>query len=95
MPDSVSPDTDFAAALETLGWHTVFALRYDERTPALLARVAQHRPDYTPLYTFSKYLLEGARLRYRARAARASGAERYPSMSLIRKGEALWSNGSP
>ena len=63
--DSISPDTDFIAAIKKRGWK--IELLWDpgagpaERPPT----VGEHRPDYSPGYTFRKHLLEGSRYRYR------------------------------
>lgn len=63
--DSIAQDVDFAQAIERAGW----AFRYIGRPPAdsgLPARtLGEHQPDYTPAYTFQKYLVEGRRYRYR------------------------------
>jgi hypothetical protein len=62
MPDSIAQDTDFAAHLERRGWRVVYVVGADGDRPAL----GEHRPDYTPGYTYRKLLVEGARLRHRA-----------------------------
>jgi len=71
--DSLSPDTDFGAALYARGWQSIYALRTTPGPLHYRHTFGEHHPDYTPLYTFSKYLIEGARLRYRkvGNAARA------------------------
>jgi hypothetical protein len=58
--DSISPDTDFLAAMGRQGWKIAYAGRDEART------LGEHRPGYTPEYTYAKYFLEGGRLRYRA-----------------------------
>ncbi len=63
--DSISPDTDFAAAIMKDGWSLIYALKFEGISPVLWHTFGEHRPDYTPQYTFSKYLLEGRRYRYR------------------------------
>ncbi len=60
FPDSPSPDTDFGERIAHAGWTTVYALRH-----ASDHTFGEHRPDYSPLYTFSKFRIEGCRLRYR------------------------------
>ncbi len=68
--DSISPDMDFTDDTARLGWVRRCALRW----PADRARwhtFGDHRPDYTPLYTFNKFRLEGVRARYRRREGRA------------------------
>ena len=61
--DSISPDTDFIAAIRRRGWKTE---TFRDTDSALLPpTVGEHRPDYTPAYTFRKHLLEGSRYRYR------------------------------
>lgn len=55
FPDSISPDTDFARAAEARGW----------RVHGIEESLGEHRPDYSPEYCLRKFMLEGARLRYR------------------------------
>lgn len=55
MPDTLSADTDFLDALRAAGWSV----------PFLDSSLGRHQPQYTPLYTFSKYRLLGNRARYR------------------------------
>ena len=61
MPDSISPDTDFGAQLRQQGWQTAYVGESGNDRPAL----GEHRPDYSPLYTYRKLILEGSRLRHR------------------------------
>lgn len=63
--DTISFDTDFVGDMERQGWTTVYALKYAGESPAGLHVFGDHRPDYTPHYTFCKYVIEGARYRYR------------------------------
>lgn len=63
--DSISPDTDFREDILKHGWMAVYALRFVGKFKMLWHTFGEHRPDYTPLYTFSKYSLEGKRSRYR------------------------------
>jgi hypothetical protein len=65
VPDSISPDTDFSARLGAHGLHTIYALKLGDGTPELWHTFGEHRPDYTPLYTFRKHVVKGARFRYR------------------------------
>jgi hypothetical protein len=66
FPDRISPDTDFIAAIQRRGW-TIQRVGYPENGSSReTVTLGEHRPDYTPGYTFRKYLLEGRRLRYRA-----------------------------
>jgi hypothetical protein len=51
--------------IQRLGWTTVYALKYSGDSPAELHILGEHRPDYTPHYTFCKYMREGAKARYR------------------------------
>jgi hypothetical protein len=71
--DSLSPDTDFGAALQASGWHSIYALKGISGPVDNRHTFGEHYPDYTPLYTFSKYLIEGARLRYRKVGSAARG----------------------
>jgi hypothetical protein len=59
FPNSVSPDTDFGAAIARRGWTTTHLDR--------LATLGEHRPSYSTEYTYRKYVLEGSRYRYRRR----------------------------
>lgn len=63
--DSISPDTDFYRDIQRHGYRR---LRYDDPRAGAerpVRTLGEHRPDYTPLYTYSKYRLLGARYRYR------------------------------
>jgi hypothetical protein len=64
-PDTISPDTDFWEAMDSEGWGRVDALRWREGPRDLWHTFGEHRPDYTPLYTFSKFRIAGASYRYR------------------------------
>jgi len=55
--DSLSPDTDFSGEILKSGWKTVFL--YESYT------LGEHKRNYTPRYTYSKYLLAGKRYVYR------------------------------
>lgn len=66
MPDSLSPDTDFGARLQRLGWRTEYVESTDRAPGAERPALGEHRPDYTPPYTYRKFLMEGGRLRHRA-----------------------------
>lgn len=65
MPDTISPDTDFSRLIARRGWREthVTHLGADRTLPHIT--LGEHRPDYTPSYTYRKFLLEGARLHYR------------------------------
>jgi hypothetical protein len=63
--DSISPDTDFRAAIRRAGWGVTYLGRPAAPSEAQPRTFGDHRPDYTPLYVFGKYLLEGRRYRYR------------------------------
>jgi hypothetical protein len=60
----VSPDTDFSQDILTRGWKSVRALRF-EGPKERWHTFGEHAPNYTPAYTYSKYLVEGRRYRYR------------------------------
>lgn len=64
LPDSVSPDTDHVEQLRQHGYRTAY-LRANAGTDSPPPTVGEHRPDYSPSYTFAKMILEGARYRYR------------------------------
>jgi len=63
--DSISPDTDFVAEIARAGWKTVYIGRVKASGPDQWATYGDHRPDYSPRYTYRKHLLEGCRYRYR------------------------------
>ena len=65
LRESTSPETNFVQDIQRLGWTTVYALKYSGESPAELHLFGEHRPDYTPHYTFCKYMREGAKARYR------------------------------
>lgn len=65
FPDSITPDTDFGAEIGRRGWKTRYLGRPDDRAGAPPRTFGEHRPEYTPTYTYRKHLLEGCRLRYR------------------------------
>src|SRR5205814_611355 len=67
VQDTVSPDTDFNAALEGRGWEVVYALPSprDGDAPTPWPTMGAHCPPYTPLYTYARYHLLGARYGYR------------------------------
>ena len=63
--DSISPDTDFVDEIARAGWQTVYVgrdLGAERSDPATLG---EHRPCYTPAYTYQKHLMVGRRYRYR------------------------------
>ncbi|MES2176311.1 MAG: glycosyltransferase family A protein [Gemmatimonadota bacterium] len=64
-PDSIAPETDFVALVQRFGWHTVYVEDPSAERGAARPTVGEHRPDYTPSYTLRKFVLEGARIRYR------------------------------
>jgi hypothetical protein len=65
LRDSISPDTDFRDDMIKQGWSASRALRLVGETTNLWHTFGEHKPSYTPQYTYSKYLLEGRRYRYR------------------------------
>lgn len=65
LRDSVSSETDVTDDLQRQGWTTVYALKYGATSPAEMHTFGEHRPDYSPRYTFCKYLREGMKARYR------------------------------
>ena len=61
---------DFTNASAHRGWLRLHALRWrGERRH--WHTFGEHQPDYTPLYTYAKFRLEGIRSRYRRREQRA------------------------
>jgi hypothetical protein len=67
FPDSISPDTDFVDAIARAGWNTAYIGRRWRGGPHPWHSFGEHRPNYTPAYTYRKFLLEGRRYRYRQR----------------------------
>jgi glycosyltransferase involved in cell wall biosynthesis len=63
--NSISPDTDFADQIERAGWRTVYVGRRPLSRSDPWRTIGEHRPDYSPVYTYRKYLMEGERYRYR------------------------------
>ena len=63
--NSISPDTDCINRLSKMGWKFVFVSRGEERYGHAPDVLGAHKPEYTPLYTFEKFKLEGSRIRYR------------------------------
>jgi hypothetical protein len=86
--DSISPDMDFTDDTARLGWIRRCVLRWPSADRDAWHTVGEHRPDYTPLYTYSKFRLEGVRARYRRRERRAElmlqrlWASRHPASAM-------------
>lgn len=63
--DSVSTETDLMEDIERDGWE----IRHIGRDPTSPDErwnpVGDHRPDYTPAYTYRKHLMEGSKYRHR------------------------------
>lgn len=65
--DHVSPDTNYLGKMSARGWKHVFVSRGKDAGNGHAHDVmGMHDPDYNPLYTYSKFKLEGARMRERA-----------------------------
>jgi glycosyltransferase involved in cell wall biosynthesis len=64
--DSISPDTDFVDDIEREGWRTVYVGKRGRFAIAPWKALGEHSPDYSPAYTYRKYLMEGRRYRYRS-----------------------------
>lgn len=65
FPDSISPDTDFVNAIEHAGWKIKYIGKKGASALDGWDSFGEHRPAYTPAYTYRKHLLEGSRYRYR------------------------------
>ncbi len=63
--DSISPDTDFVDAVGRAGWKTAYIGELGRGELDRWATFGEHRPAYTPSYTYRKHLIEGCRYRYR------------------------------
>jgi len=61
----ISPDTNIIYQIVRNGWNFVFAERSETRFGHPRHVLGKHDPDYTPLYTFNKFKLVGARMRER------------------------------
>lgn len=68
--NSISPDMDFGIDIRRHGWVRLYALKYQGERRDQWHTFGDHRPDYTPHYTFCKFLLEGIRCRYRRHESR-------------------------
>lgn len=68
--DSISPDMDFGNDILARGWVRLYALRHRGSRRHLWHTFGDHLPDYTPAYTFRKFLREGNRIRYRRHEGR-------------------------
>jgi hypothetical protein len=62
--DVVCQDSEFITDLARDGWVRVDALRYQSASPEGRHVFGTHEPAYTPLYTFSKFVVEGVRSRF-------------------------------
>lgn len=69
--DTISPDMDFTRDAARLGWRRLNALCWRGADRGAWHTFGDHQPDYTPLYTYAKFRLEGIRARYRRREQRA------------------------
>jgi hypothetical protein len=64
--DVIAQDVVFKDDISQNGWKTVFAIRSLGGSPKELWHTfGDHRPAYTPHYTYAKYLVEGRRYRFR------------------------------
>jgi len=63
--DTISPDTGCINRLSKMGWKSVFVSRGEGRYGHAPDVLGAHKPEYTPLYTFEKFKLEGSRIRHR------------------------------
>ena len=64
--DCVCQDLDFGdAILRVEGWRKVYALKRCGEVRGAWHSFGEHRPDYSPHYTFCKFRVEGARARTR------------------------------
>jgi hypothetical protein len=67
MPNTTTMDTDFVKAIDRRGWRTQYILDPNDETGLRHPSLGEHRPAYTPFYTFHKFRLEGRRHRSRQR----------------------------
>lgn len=64
VPNTIAQDADFSRQIEAKGWLTLIALRYLPNRDEWHT-FGEHRPSYSPHYTFNRFLIEGRRARYR------------------------------
>ena len=64
LPNSIAPEIDFYRAGQLAGWLTLYALRADGSAAAGWHTFGEHRPAYTPAYTYATYYLLGSKYRY-------------------------------
>lgn len=94
-PDSITPAVDLVTAMRANGWMSAHALAYRPGPPALWHTFGEHQPDYSPLYTFTKFRVLGARYRHQRNGPSARRlfavlqASRHPAASLARAGAAV------
>jgi glycosyltransferase involved in cell wall biosynthesis len=65
FPNTISPDTDCINQLYEAGWKYVFVKRNRSKFGHIPDLLGSHKPEYTPIYTFEKFKLEGSRIKYR------------------------------
>ena len=65
--NSISPDTDFYNDIRNNGWQVMYALnlKYRGASNDLWLTFGEHKPEYTPVFTYQRYRLLGRRYRYR------------------------------
>lgn len=63
--DLVSPDVVFRNDISRYGWKSVYAGAVQGASDERWHTFGEHQPSYTPHYTYSKYIVEGRRFRYR------------------------------
>lgn len=63
--NTISPDTDCINRLYEIGWNYIFVKRNKSKYGHSPDVLGSHKPEYTPIYTFEKFKLEGSRIRYR------------------------------
>jgi glycosyltransferase involved in cell wall biosynthesis len=63
--DIISPDTDCINRLYEMGWNYIFVRRNASKYGHFPDVLGSHKPEYTPIYTFEKFKLQGTRIRYR------------------------------
>ncbi len=98
LRDTVSTDVDFYRELAERRWLTLYVL--GETRPGRTRTVGEHRPVYSPPYTYATYYLLGARywrlrdlmsLRWRLRELRASKHSLAP-VARVALAQGLFSN---
>lgn len=73
LRDVVSFETDFVERMLAGGWMILRGLSFIRADPAEWHSFGEHRREYTPHYTFAKFVIEGRKARLRRKLAPLRG----------------------